>query len=161
MARISRSSVRVIVLFGLCMGLIGAGGEFQCARGVVAFLQSEIAALASATADQQEQIDQLTGALCGLSVQTGNPAPAELCELVVTVACESSKDVSSCECDPGALFVLESCETDYSLPCVAEPGGPPCRPLEGCRATFTRIAAGDDTSVEVLANCSGGCPDCG
>jgi hypothetical protein len=160
MAKIPRSSVRLIVLIGLCAGMIGAGGEFKCASEGVALFRLAIAELASATADQQEQIDQLTAAVCGLSEQTGYPAPAGLCELVVTAVCESGETAFRCQCDPGLAFVVESCD-EAEFPCVTEPGYPPCRPIEGCRATLTRVAAGDASDVEVFAECGGGCPDCG
>ena len=120
--------------------------------------------LAAESDDQQAQIDQLTGTVCGLSVLTGNPAPPELCEVVVTEVCDFDESVV-CVCDPGTGFELESCESVELQSCesasfphpdfgVVPP--PKCDTVNGCRGTFTRIAAGDVGSIEVDPNCEPG-----
>jgi hypothetical protein len=147
--------------------MIGASEQLP-PEGPLALLYAQIHALfveagllAAESNDQQEQIDQLTGTLCGLSVLTGNPAPPELCEVVVTEICRCQLEVADCDCDPGPFFDLESCESGYfpsPYPTPEPGGGPPpkCTLFEGCRGTFTRIAAGDEASVKVEAECSGG-----
>jgi hypothetical protein len=163
----------VLVVIALAVGMIGAGERFP-PNGPLAFLSAQIRALfveadqlAAENDDQQEQIDQLTDTLCALSVLTDNPAPPELCEIVVTELCGCQREVIDCECDPGLFFELESCESGSfpSLDPVPGPGErppPQCTVFEGCRGTFTRIAAGDEASVEVVAECSGpsGGDDC-
>ena len=70
-----RRSLRGCLLLALFVGLIGAqgdGGCHQMAMRIWAGLQQQID-------DQQEQIDQLTGAVCELSVLTGNPIHPEIC----------------------------------------------------------------------------------
>ncbi len=161
----------VLVVIALSVGMIGAGERLP-PEGPLAILYDQFHALfveagllAAENDDQQEQIDQLTGTVCGLSVLTGNPAPPELCETVVTAFCACERDVIECHCDPGPFFELESCESGRfpSPDPMPEPGeGPPprCTLFDGCQGTFTRIAAGDEASVDVEAVCSGGCPDC-
>jgi hypothetical protein len=163
----------VLAVIALSVGMIGAREQFP-PEGPLGFLYGQIHALfveadqlAVKSDDQQEQIDQLTGTVCGLSALTGNPAPPELCEVVVTAVCGPDRYVRECHCDPGPgpFFELESCESagDFHFPCpnpTPDPGeGPPpkCDRLEGCRGTFTRIAAGDVGSIEVEAECGGGC----
>jgi hypothetical protein len=165
----------VLAVIALSVGMIGAG-EQPPPKGPLGFLYGQIHALfveadqlAVKSDDQQEQIDQLTGTVCGLSALTGNPAPPELCEVVVTAVCASIYDLAfECSCDPGPFFELESCESagDFPSPCLTpDPGEAPpkCDWLEGCRGTFTRIAAGDETSIEVEARCGNECsgPGCG
>lgn len=161
----------VVAVIALSVGMIGASEQFP-PEGPLAFLSAQIHALfieagllAAESDDQQEQIDQLTGTLCGLSVLTGNPAPQELCETVVTDLCGCTLELIECGCDPGPYFELESCESGYfpSPDPTPEPGeGPPpkCPLFEGCRGTFTRTAAGDEASVKVEAKCEGGCSGC-
>ncbi len=70
-----RRSLKGCLLLALFVGLIGAqgdGGCHQMAMRIWAGLQQQID-------DQQEQIDQLTGAVCELSVLTGNPTHPEFC----------------------------------------------------------------------------------
>jgi hypothetical protein len=168
MKRNSRRLSRWIVLavIALSVGMIGAGEQFP-PKGPLAFLYGQIhvlfveaGLLAAESDDQQEQIDQLTGTLCGLSVLTGNPAPPELCETVVTAVCECEEQVE-CRCDPGPFFEQESCESgSFPHPQFGEVPPPKCGIVDGCRGTFTRIAAGDVGSIEVDPNCKpkdGGC----
>jgi hypothetical protein len=69
--------------------------------------------------------------------------------------------VKDCDCDPGLLFELESCELgSFPHPNFGKVPPPKCGIVDGCRGTFTRIAAGDEASVDVEARCSGGCSDC-
>ena len=66
-----RRSLKGCLLLALFVGLIGAQGDGGCrqmAMRIWADLQQQID-------DQQEQIDQLTGAVCELSVLTSNPTP--------------------------------------------------------------------------------------
>jgi hypothetical protein len=168
------SSWIVVAVIALSVGMIGASEQLP-PEGPLALLYAQIHALfveagllAAESNDQQEQIDQLTGTLCGLSVLTGNPAPPELCEVVVTEICRCQLEVADCDCDPGPFFDLESCESGYfpSPYPTPEPGGgdppPKCTLFKGCRGTFTRTAAGDEASAKVEAECSGGNPgdDC-
>ncbi len=171
----------VVVVIALSFGMIGAG-ERVPPEGPLALLYAQIHALfvetgllAAESNDQQEQIDQLAVAMCELSVLTGNPAPPELCEVVATTICGCEEQVE-CVCDPGPYFELESCESVELVSCesasfphpdfgVVPP--PKCDTVNGCRGTFTRIAAGDAGSIEVEAECSGGssgrdppCPEC-
>ena len=160
-----------LAVIALSVGMIGAGEQLP-PEGPLAFLYAQIHALfvqadqlAAKSDDQQEQIDQLTGTVCGLSVLTGNPAPPELCEVVITAVCTCDQDVRDCRCDSGPFFELESCESGFfpSPDPTPEHGeGPPakCTLFEGCRGTFTRIAAGDEANVEVEAECGGDCSGC-
>ncbi len=177
MKRNSRRLSRWIVLavIALSVGMIGAGKQFP-PEGPLAFFYAQIHALfaeadqlAAESDSQQEQIDQLTGTLCGLSVLTDNPTPPEFCEGIVTTTCACEWDVTECECDPGDFFELESCESgSFPHPDFGEQPPPKCGIVDGCRGTFTRIAAGDEASVEVEAECEGGdvcsgcdpCPEC-
>ncbi len=163
----------VLAVIALSIGMIGAGEHFP-PEGPLGFLYGQIHALfvevdqlAVKSDDQQEQIDQLTGTVCGLSVLTGNPAPPELCGVVVTAICECDERVR-CACDSGPYFDLESCESgSFPHPDFGESPPPKCGTVAGCQGTFTRIAAGDLGSIEVDPNCSsngssGGCPaECG
>ena len=108
----------VLVVIALSVAVIGAGGQFP-PEGPLALLYAQIHALfveadqlAAESDDQQEQIDQLTGAVCELSVLTGNPTHPEFCEVVVTKTCDC-EERSECACDPGPYFELESCESGY------------------------------------------------
>ena len=161
----------VLAVIALSVGMIGAGKQFP-PEGPLAFLYAQVHALfvetgllAAESNDQQEQIDQLTSTVCGLSVLTGNPAPPELCEVVVTALCGCEEPVD-CVCDPGPYFEEESCESaSFPHPDFGEGPPPKCGIVDGCRGTFTRIAAGDVGSIEVDPNCdpigpgpSGDCP---
>ena len=175
MKRNSRRLSRWIVLavIPLSIGLIGAGERLP-PEGPLASLYAQIHALfvetgllAAESNDQQEQIDQLAVTMCELSALTGNPAPPELCEVVVTEVCDFDESVV-CVCDPGPgdYFELESCEfASFPHPKFGEVPPPKCGIVDGCRGTFTRIAVGDVGSIEVNPNCepetgcSGGC-DC-
>jgi hypothetical protein len=166
----------VIAMIPLAIGLIGAGERLP-PEGPLAQLYAQIHALfvetgllAAESNDQQEQIDQLTVAVCELSALTGNPTHPEFCEVVVTEICEFEESVE-CVCDPGRYFELESCESVELVSCESasfpHPGfgvvpPPKCDTVNGCRGTFTRIAAGDVRSIEVDPNCKGddGCPGC-
>ncbi len=93
----------VVAVIALSVGMIGASEQLP-PEGPLASLYAQIHALfvetgllAAESNDQQEQIDQLTVAVCGLSVLTGNPAPPELCEVVVTEICDFNQSV---ECFP-------------------------------------------------------------
>ena len=165
MKRNSRRLSRWIVLavIALSVGMIGASERLP-PEGPLAFLYAQIHALfieagllAAESDDQQEQIDQLTIAMCGLSVLTDNPTPPEFCEGVVTTTCGCEQDLIDCLCEPGPDFVLESCEWPESFPHpdFGEQPPPKCGVVEGCRGTFTRIAAGDAASIEVEAECEG------
>ncbi len=160
----------LLAVIPLAIGLIGAGERLP-PEGPLAQLYDQIHALfietgllAAESNDQQEQIDQLTVAVCELSALTDNPAHPELCEVVVTEICEFEESVE-CVCDPGDYFELESCEPVELVSCY--PGSfphpdfgvdppPKCDTVNGCRGTFTRIAAGDVGSIEVDPNCEGG-----
>jgi hypothetical protein len=161
----------VLGVIALSVGMIGAREQFP-PEGPLGFLYAQIHALfveadqlAVKSDEQQEQIDQLTGTVCGMSVLTGNPAPPELCEIVVTDLC-GCEQLVECACDPGPFFELENCESE-SFPHPALGGSPPpkCGTVKGCRGTFTRIAAGDAGSIEVDPTCvlpvpcSGTCGD--
>jgi hypothetical protein len=158
----------VVAVIALSVGMIGASEQLP-PEGPLALLYAQIHALfveagllAAESNDQQEQIDQLTGTVCGLSVLTGNPAPPELCETAVTAICACEQTVD-CACDPGLYFEQESCESaDFPHPNVGENPPPKCGIVKGCRGTFTRIAAGDVGSIEVDPNCAGDgpCPGC-
>jgi hypothetical protein len=165
MKRNSRRLSRWIVLavIALSVGMIGAGKQFP-PEGPLAFFYAQIHALfaeadqlAAESDSQQEQIDQLTGTLCGLSVLTGNPAPPELCEIVVTDLCGCQQDLIDCLCESEPFFELESCEWPESFPHpnFGEVPPPKCGIVDGCRGTFTRIAAGDAANIEVEAECEG------
>ena len=160
----------VLAVIALSVGMIGAG-ERPPPNGPLGFLYGQIHALfieadqlAAKSDDQQEQIDQLTGTLCGLSVLTGNPAPPELCETVVTAICGCEEEVA-CACDSGPYFEQESCESEsFPHPAHGEDPPPKCGTVKGCRGTFTRIAAGDVGSIEVDPSCASTgvpCSDCG
>ncbi len=102
----------VLAVIALSVGMIGAGEQLP-PKGPLSFLYAQIHALfveadqlAANSDDQQEQIDQLTGTVCGLSVLTGNPAPPELCEVVVTAVCACERYVRDCRCDSGRFFEL-------------------------------------------------------
>ena len=176
MKRTSTFLVGIFLLVMVSVGMIGAGERLP-PEGPLAQLYAQIHALfvekgllAAESNDQQEQIDQLTVAVCELSVLTGNPTHPELCEVVVTEICEFEESVA-CVCDPGPYFELESCESFELVSCesasfphpdfgVVPP--PKCDTVNGCRGTFTRTAAGDVGSIEVDPNCEGGfgCPGC-
>ena len=156
----------VLVVIALSVGLIGAA-ERVPPEGPLALLYAQIHALfvetgllAAESDDQQEQIDQLTGTVCGLSVLTGNPAPPELCEVVATAICECEQKVE-CVCDPGGSHLeLESCESAFfPHPEFGEVPPPKCEIVDGCRGTFTRIASGDVGSIEVDPNCESEDPE--
>ena len=166
----------VLVVIALSVGLIGAA-ERVPPEGPLAQLYAQIHALfvetgllAAESNDQQEQIEQLTVAVCELSVLTGNPAPPELCEVVVTEICDFDESVV-CVCDPGDYFELESCESlqlnscesaSFPHPDFGVDPPPKCDTVNGCRGTFTRIAPGDVGSIVVNPNCDGGggCSGC-
>jgi hypothetical protein len=166
----------VLVVIALSVGMIGAAERLP-PEGPLAQLYAQIHALfvetgllAAESNDQQEQIDQLTVAVCELSVLTGNPTHPEFCEVVVTEICEFEESVE-CVCDPGHYFELESCESVELVSCESasfphpdfgvDPP-PKCDTVNGCRGTFTRIAAGDVGSIKVDPNCAGGggCSGC-
>ena len=165
----------VVAVIALSVGLIGAD-ERVPPEGPLALLYAQIHALfvetgllAAESNDQQEQIDHLTSTVCELSVLTGNPAPPELCEVVVTAVCAFiGETASECSCDPGPFFELESCESvqlvscypgSFSHPDFGEDTPPKCDTVNACRGTFTRTAAGDVGSIVVDPNCTGGrCP---
>ena len=160
-----RRSLKGCLLLVLLFGMIGANGKCDLAMRIWADLQQQIDS-------QQQQIDQLTGAVCGLSVLTGNPTHPEFCEVVVTETCECEERLDVCACDPGPNFELESCERgSFPHPDSGEGPPPKCGIVDGCRGTFTRIASGDVGSIEVEPTCepvdpggSGGCPlscECG
>jgi hypothetical protein len=166
----------VLVVIALAVGMIGASERLP-PKGPLAFLYAQIHALfveaddlAAESDNQQEQIDQLTSTLCGLSVLTDNPTPPEFCEGIVTAVCGCEQDLIDCLCEPGDFFELESCESgSFPHPDFGEQPPPKCWVVEGCRGTFTRIAAGDAANIEVEAECegtnpggSGGdrCPEC-
>ena len=176
MKRTSTFLVGIFLLVMLSVGMIGAADRLP-PEGPLALLYAQIHALfvetgllAAESNDQQEQIDQLTSTVCGLSALTGNPAPPELCEVVVTEVCDFDESVV-CVCDPGDYFELESCESVELVSCESasfphpdfgvDPP-PKCDTVNGCRGTFTRIAAGDVGSIEVDPNCygGGGCSGC-
>jgi len=156
----------VLAVITLSVGMIGAG-ERHPPEGPLGFLYGQIHALfvevdqlAVKSDDQQEQIDQLTATVCGLSVLTGNPAPPELCEVVVTTVCECEERVE-CACDPGPYFELESCESgSFPHPQFGEVPPPKCGIVKGCQGTFTRIAAGDVGGIEVDLTCVPEDPGC-
>ncbi len=163
------SSWIVVAVIALSVGMIGAG-EWRPPEGPLALLYAQIHALfveadqlAAESDSQQDQIDQLTVAVCGLSVLTDNPTPPEFCEGVVTTTCGCEWDVKDCHCDPGRFFELESCESgSFPHPQFGEVPPPRCAIVDGCQGTFTRIASGDVGSIEVDPNCqidrcSGGC----
>ncbi len=164
MKRSSTFLVGIFLLVMLSIGLIGAG-ERLLPEGPLALLYDQIHALfveagllAAESDDQQAQIDQLTGTVCGLSVLTGNPAPPELCETAVTAICACEQTVD-CACDPGPYFELESCESaSFPHPNFGEVPPPKCGAVAGCQGTFTRIAAGDVGSIEVDPNCVSSVP---
>ena len=163
-----QSGCIALALIALSIGMIGAGKQFP-PEGPLAFLYAQVHALfveadqlAAESDDQQAQIDQLTGTVCGLSVLTGNPAPPELCEVVVTEICGCDEAVD-CVCDPGPYFEEKSCESEsFPHPDFGELPPPKCGIVDGCRGTFTRTAVGDVGSIEVDPNCdsgrSGRCP---
>jgi len=165
-----RSGWMVLAVIALSVGMIGAS-ERVPPEGPLALLYDQIHALfvetgllAAESDDQQAQIDHLTGTVCGLSVLHGNPAPPELCEVVATAICECQQKVE-CVCDPGGSHVeLESCESAFfPHPEFGEVPPPQCEIVDGCRGTFTRIAAGDVGSIEVGVGCEpdgGGCSGC-
>ncbi len=150
----------IVAVIALSVGMIGAGEQLP-PEGPLSFLYAQIHALfveadqlAAKSDDQQEQIDQLTGTVCGLSVLTGNPVPPEFCEVVVTAVCECNEERIECACDPGAFFELESCESgSFPHPDFGESPPPKCGTVAGCQGTFTRIAAGDPESIAVDPNC--------
>ena len=145
----------VLAVIALSVGMIGAGERLP-PKGPWALLYTQIHALfvevdqlAAESEGQQEQIDQLTGTICGLSVLTGNPAPPEFCETVVTAVCECDERIE-CACDPGPYFELETCESgSFPHPDFGEVPPPRCGMVNGCRGTFTRIASGDVGGIEV------------
>jgi hypothetical protein len=165
-----RSGWVVLVVIALSVILIGAG-ERVPPEGPLALFYAQIHALfvetgllAAESDDQHARIDQLTSTVCELSALTGNSAPPELCEVVVTEACDFDESVV-CVCDPGDYFELESCEPVDLVSCypssfpnpdsdVVPP--PKCDTVKGCRGTFTRTAAGDVGSIEVDPNCKSG-----
>jgi hypothetical protein len=165
-----RSGWIVLVVIALSFGMIGAA-ERVPPEGPLALFYAQIHALfvetgllAAESDDQQAQIDQLTSTVCGLSALTGNPAPPELCEVVVTEACDFNESVV-CVCDPGDYFELESCESleldscysaSFSHPDIGVVPPPKCDTVNGCRGTFTRTAVGDVGSIEVDPNCKPG-----
>jgi hypothetical protein len=174
MKRTSTFLFGIFLLVMLSVGMIGAGERLP-PEGPLALLYDQIHALfveagllAAESDDQQEQIDQLTATVCGLSVATGNPASPELCEVVVTEICEFDESVE-CVCYPGDHFELVSCEPGcFPHPDFGEDPPPKCDTVNGCRGTFTRTEAGDVGTIEVDPNCkpggdgvSGGkpCPD--
>ncbi len=77
-----RRSLKGFLLLALFVGLIGAqgdGGCHQMAMRIWAGLQQQIDDNQEQIDSQQQQIDQLTGAVCELSMLTGNPIHPELC----------------------------------------------------------------------------------
>ena len=176
MKRTSTFLVGIFLLVMLSVGMIGAGERLP-PEGPLALIYDQIHALfveagllAAESNDQQEQIDQLTVAVCELSALTDNPPHPELCEVVVTEICEVGESVE-CACDPGDHFKEESCESFATVICESasiphpdfgEDTPPKCDTVNACRGTFTRTAAGDVGSIEVDPNCAGGrrCPGC-
>jgi len=159
----------VLAVIALSVGIIGASEQFP-PKGPLGFLYGQIRALfveadqlAAESDDQQDQIDQLTVAVCGLSVLTDNPTPPEFCEGVVTAVCGCEVEVIDCLCEPGPNFVLESCEWPESFPHpdFGEDLPPKCGTVEGCRGTFTRIAEGDAGDIKVDATCKQETPPSG
>ena len=163
----------VVAVIALSVGMIGASERLP-PEGPLASLYAQIHALfveagllAAESNDQQEQIDQLTVAVCELSALTDNPPHPELCEVVVTEVCGFEQS-ARCDCYPGDYFELESCEPFETVICESasipqpdfgEDTPPKCDTVNACRGTFTRIAAGDVGSIVVDPNCTGGgCP---
>ena len=68
----------VLAVIALSVGMIGAGEHFP-PGGPLAFIYSQIDALFVDADHQQEQIDQLTEAVCGLSVLTDSPTLPLFC----------------------------------------------------------------------------------
>ena len=165
----------VLVVIALSAGMIGAAEQVP-PEGPLALFYAQIHALfvetgllAAESDDQQAQIDQLTSTVCGLSAFTGNPAPPELCEVVVTEICDLNESVE-CVCYPGDDFELESCEpvelescesASFPDPDFGEVPPPKCDTVNGCRGTFTRTAAGDVGNIVVDPNCAGDGPSGG
>ncbi len=165
-----RRSLKGCFLLVLLFGMIGANGKCDLAMRIWADLQQQIDDNQEQIDSQQQQIDQLTGAVCELSVLTGNPTHPEFCEVVVTEICDFNESVA-CVCYPGDDFELESCEpvelqscesASFPHPDFGVDPPPKCDTVNGCRGTFTRTAAGDVGSIEVDPNCAGGdgCSGC-
>jgi hypothetical protein len=136
-----RPSLKGCILLVLLFGVIGANGKCDLAMRIWAELQQQIDDMQGQIDSQRQQIDHLTGAVCGLSAQSGNPTHPDLCEVVITETCgcgEVSGDVS------------------FPHPDSGEVPPPKCGTVAGCRGTFTRIASGDVGSIEVEPNCDSG-----
>ncbi|MBW2579016.1 MAG: hypothetical protein JRE38_13280 [Deltaproteobacteria bacterium] len=167
MKRTSTFLFGIFLLVMLSVGMIGAGERLPPEGPLAQFYDQihalfvETGLLAAESNDQQEQIDQLKRAVCGLSTVAGGPTHPEFCEVVVTT-CECFQ-TADCACDPGPDFELESCESaSFPHPSLGKIPPPKCGTVAGCQGTFTRTAAGDVGDIEVNPHCGGEvCPGCG
>ncbi len=104
----------VLAVIALSVGMIGASEHFA-PGGPLAFIYSQIDALFVEADHQQEQIDQLTGTVCELSVLTDSPT--------LPLFCAPDQDDDDPGGDSGGCD--DACECGCSagvcLPCSCDP----------------------------------------